>query len=313
MLTQQQLDSFHANGYLIMRGLIQGRELALLQEAAESVVNEGVSRQGVEHKYHTYPDGREVYWRSEQMWLRGDIFQSVTVNPELLENIGQCIGQTFYPWNDSLVVKLPNSGAPVKWHQDPPYRNPDRETTFPVPNFTTDIYLDRSWTGNGCVFAIPGHHLVGHVDLEARSDAELFNDHGAVPLEMEAGDVLFHSLSTPHGSGPNPSDSTRRVFYLHYVAEEVFQDGYSRESWAREKPGWNKGRLHLIEEMMRVRESLGFEPTLKRGTIRYSEDGFSFTGAPTTVPRWWGTLAERIPQERRDPMKRLSALERPGN
>ena len=129
MLTQDQIDYFHTNGFLIMPGLIKGRELALLRSAADRVVQEGMARQGEEHRYHTFPDGREVYWRSEQMWSRADIFRAVTVNPALLENIGQCIGQAYYPWNDSLVVKLPSSGAPVKWHQDPPYRNPDRTAT----------------------------------------------------------------------------------------------------------------------------------------------------------------------------------------
>src|SRR5438128_669467 len=146
-----------------MRGVVGGRELEMLQEAADRVIAEGLARIAKEnHRYAPGPDGREVYWRSERMWERGDIFRAVTVHPELLENIGQCIGQAFYPWNDSLVVKLPHAGAPVKWHQDPPYRNPDRESTYPVPNFTTDIYLDHSGPDNGCVYAIPAHHLVGH-------------------------------------------------------------------------------------------------------------------------------------------------------
>src|SRR5262245_40178108 len=132
-----------------MPGLIKGRELALLREAANRVIREGIARIGEsDHRYATGPDGREVYWRSERMWERDPVFRAVTVNPELLENIGQCVGQPFYPWNDSLVVKLPNSGAAVAWHQDPPYRNPDRAGTFPAPNFTTDIYLDHSGPDN---------------------------------------------------------------------------------------------------------------------------------------------------------------------
>jgi hypothetical protein len=105
----------------MMRGVIRGRELELLRLAADAVVGEGVARRGSGHLYYRYADGREVYRRSEQMWSRDPIFQAVTVNPELLENIGQCVAQTFYPWNDSLVVKLPHEGAPVAWHQDPPY------------------------------------------------------------------------------------------------------------------------------------------------------------------------------------------------
>jgi len=304
VLDEQQIDFFHTNGYLIMRRLIRGRELELLQEAASRVIQEGIERIGeADHRYAVGPDGLEVYWRSERMWERHPVFQAVTVNPELLENIGQCIGQSFYPWNDSLVVKLPHSGAAVKWHQDPPYRNSDRETTFPVPNFTTDIYLDRSGRENGCVYAIPSHHLVGHVDLASKSEEELFKR--AVPLEMEAGDVLFHSLSTPHGSGPNTSASTRRVFYLHYLSEDVYQDGYAAEPWALEKPGWNDVRKTLVGGIVTARERLGFESPLDRGSLRFGPSGVQFTGQPSTKPAQWTVLSAGITEGQRKHMKVL--------
>jgi hypothetical protein len=131
------------------------------------------------------PQGEPVYWRSERMWQRDPIFQAVAVKPELLENIGQCVGQAIFPWNDSLVVKLAHQGAPVAWHQDPPYGNPARETTFPIPNFTTDIYLDTSGPDNGCVYALPRHHLVGHIELKGKTHDDFLTRHGAKPLVMQ--------------------------------------------------------------------------------------------------------------------------------
>jgi phytanoyl-CoA hydroxylase len=306
MLTQQQIDFFHTNGYLIMRGVLRGEELSLLQEAADRVIAQGIAREEPEnHRYMAGADGREVYWRSEWMWPRGDVWKAVTVHPDLLENIGQCIGQAFYPWNDSLVVKLPGNGAPVHWHQDPPYRNPDRETVFPVPNFTTDIYLDHSGPDNGCVYAIPGRHLVGHIDLSNKSEQELFDRCGALPLELEAGDVLFHCLSTPHGSGGNVSDQKRRIFYIHYLAEDVYQDGYAAEPWAGKKPGLVAERRALIEEMMTARSAFGWEDPLSRPTLRWGPEGFEFTGEPVTAGRHWLALAAGIPDERRSAVKSL--------
>lgn len=306
MLSQQQIDFFHANGHLIMRGLLHGHELAELTAAADRVQAEGVARQGdlADHRYAPGPDGAEVYWRSENIWARDPIFRAVTVNPDLLENIGQCVGQAFYPWNDSLVVKLPFSGAEVPWHQDPPYRNPDRETTYPVPNFTTDIYLDHSGPGNGCVYAIPGRHLVGHVDLTRATQEQLYAECGAVPLEMEAGDVLFHCLSTPHGSGPNRSAAQRRIFYIHYLAEEVYQDGYSHETWAAEKPGWNPARREALARMVGTRRAAGLSDPLARGTLRLGEEGVEFTGEPKTPRAHWAALARKIPEDLRVEWKR---------
>jgi phytanoyl-CoA hydroxylase len=305
MLTQDQLDFFHTNGYLIMRSVIQGSELEMLREAADHVIKEGIAHIGEsDHRYVTGPEGNEVYWRSERMWERDDIFRAVTVNPDLLENIGQCIAQPFYPWNDSLVVKLPNSGAAVKWHQDPPYRNPHCEVTFPVPNFTSDIYLDHSGPDNGCVYAMPGHHLVGNIKLEQYSEDELFQM--AVPLEMEAGDVLFHCLSTPHGSHANLSSTIRRIFYIHYLSEEVYQDGYASEEWAKEKPGWSADRYAQIEQMTSERESLGLETPFNRPSLRLESSGISFRGKPSTAYRQWGDLAKSISNERKLAQKRLA-------
>jgi ectoine hydroxylase-related dioxygenase (phytanoyl-CoA dioxygenase family) len=293
MLTQQQIDYFHTNGYLIMKGLIKGKELELLQQAADACQAEGIARQGSQHAYYKNKDGSDTYWRSENMWQRADIFQAVTVNQELLENIGQIIGHNFYPWNDSLVVKQAHSGAPVHWHQDPPYGAKTKETTFGIPNFTTDIYLNHSGPDNGCVWAIHGQHLVGHVDLKQVSEEELYSKCGAVPLEMEAGDVLFHCLSTPHGSTFNHSDTQRRIFYIHYVNEEVYQDGYSKEGWAKDLPGWNPDRRKLIDSMLDKRAELGFGKPNLNETLQLDDNGFLFTSSPITPPFHWDTLAAK--------------------
>lgn len=295
MLTQEQIDFFHTNGYLIMRGLVQGEELVRLQKAADEVQAQGIAREGeiADHRYALGPKGDEVYWRSEKMWQRQDIWQAVAVHPDLLENIGQCIGQAFFPWNDSLVVKLPYSGAQVPWHQDPPYSDPARETVYPVPNFTTDIYLDHSGPDNGCVYAIPGRHLVGNVNLGGRSMEELCASREAVPLEMEAGDVLFHCLSTPHGSQPNLSSIQRRIFYIHYLADEVYRDGYGDAPWAALKPGWGAERLAMVRSMMEKRRALGYELPQERPTLRLEVGGFEFVGTPITPVRYWGVLTTR--------------------
>lgn len=307
MLSQEQIDFFHANGYLIMRGVLRGEELARLQRAADEVQAQGIARiDAANHRYAPGPNGEEVYWRSENMWERGDIWRAVTVNPDLLENIGQCVGQAFFPWNDSLVVKLPHAGATVKWHQDPPYSDPARESTYPVPNFTTDLYLDHSGPDNGCVYAIPGRHLVGHVDMGDLTPEQLIGEHGAVPLEMEAGDVLFHCLSTPHGSGPNLSSTQRRIFYIHYLADEVYRDAYGSAPWAAEKPGWGARRRELVESMLASREELGLESPGRRPTLQLQEDGIVFTGKPATPPRHWESLAAAMPPEQRDALKRLA-------
>ncbi len=306
MLTQAQLDFFHTNGYLIMRGLIGGRELARLQEQADHVIAQGVAGQGIHHFYRTSPDGKKMYWRSEEMWQRDPIFQAVTVHPDLLENIGQCLGQAFYPWNDSLVVKVAQAGAAVDWHQDPPYGDQARERSYPVPNFTTDIYLDHSGPENGCVWALPGYHLVGHVDLSQRTSDALFEDSGAIPIEMEAGDVLFHPISLPHASRVSTSPQKRRIFYVHYLAEEVFADAYRNDK----KMHWGEEKHAQIVQMIDARRAEKWEIPTERQTVRLTDDGFVFVGAPTTAYAYWGELSARLSPVRVAAMKQLITLQK---
>jgi phytanoyl-CoA hydroxylase len=302
MLTQEQLDSFHANGFLIMRGLIHGEELRLLTEAMNEVQRQGVAREGQDHLYSYFNETEKVYWRSEKMWTRGDIFLAVTVNPVLLENIGQCIGDAFTPCNDSMVVKVPHKGVPVKWHQDSPYSDVKREVSYPAPNFTTDIYLDYSGTDNGCVYAIPGHHQVGHVELADKSDEELYRDYGAIPVQMNPGDVLFHCVSTPHGSAPNQSDKQRRIFYIHYMSKAVCQEAYPK--WERFDKDGNPN-LTLYDSMLAAREKLGFAGIDSVNTIAYDRHGFHFTATPVSAADHWVELMAAMTLEEIAAKKKL--------
>jgi phytanoyl-CoA hydroxylase len=304
MLTWTDIEGFHANGFLIIRGLFHGEELAALQQAAAAVVDDGIANRGDGHLTCEAPDGQPVYWRSEQVWQRNVVFRAATVNPRLLAAVGQCIGQPFFPWNDSLVVKLPRRGTQVLWHQDPPYgwsapgRSP-RKTTGATPNFTTDIYLDRSDRSNGCVWAIPGRHLVGHVAWPGLGQEDLFRHPDAVPLELDAGDVLFHSLSTPHGSQANRSERIRRTFYIHYINEEARQDAYGGEdyAWARSKPVWGGERQAFLAQATAERRALCF--ATDGCGVGVGGNGITIAGLPMTPPRHWQRLAEALAPERR--------------
>jgi hypothetical protein len=303
MLTQAQIDSFHRDGFLIMLGVIRGRELELLQEESARVIADGVEGRGQHHRYNVREDGSRSYWRSEAMWERHAIFGAATLNPELIENIGQCLGHEFFPWNDSLVVKMPG-GEPVAWHQDP-FAEHRRDVSYVVPNFTTDIYLDESDEDNGCVWAIPGHHLVGDVRLDDKSTEDLFTRCGAVPVRMRPGDVLFHALTTPHGSRENRSERRRRTFYLHYLSQESHdQSGYRRfrKTW------WGPDKRAQLEQMARDRAALGLEAAYGPN-IRLGEEGLAFTGSPRTPMRHWGDLAYAIPEARRKELKALKPAE----
>jgi ectoine hydroxylase-related dioxygenase (phytanoyl-CoA dioxygenase family) len=307
MLTQAQVDQLHRDGFLVIRNVFGGEELAALRRAADAVVQEGMAGQGQHHLYYDLPGGVKRYFRSEQMWERDPIFAAATVHPGLLAMIGQCIGEPFLPINDSFVCKTPHSEVPIHWHQDPPCSDPQFDHTHPVPNFDTDIYLDHSTIANGCVWGIPGHHLVGHVDLRPYTQEQLFHDFGAVPLEMAPGDVLFHCLSAPHGSIANRTATTRRIFYVHYMARDILHECYGK--WLPQDPrrrDWNDAWFARVQGMVETRRQLGLGADLAAAQVAWQPgQGFDFTGQPKTPRRHWGELIARISPAERAALKRL--------
>ena len=113
-----------------------------------------------------------------------------------------------------------------RWAHDPPYLKKDWDKLQRIPNIDCDIYLDHSTKENGCLWGIPDHHLVGHIEIENFTEEELFNCPGIIPFETEPGDVIFHSLSAPHGSAGNKTDGLRRTFYIHFNNKEIYEQCY---------------------------------------------------------------------------------------
>lgn len=304
MLTEKQLSQFHRDGLLVLRGLFSDQEIEALQEAAEKVTQEALAGAGIGHGYRDI-DGRQRYYRTDDVLWERDAFRMATVNPGLLAAVGQCLGHPFMPINNSLVVKLPRSGVAIRWHQDPPYEGPHGLTeTFGIPNFDCDIYLDDATIDNGCLYGLAGCHLVGHVEVERYGEDELFDRTDAIPLEMAAGDVLFHAISAPHGSKANDSNTLRRVFYVHYMAQEVLDTLHPE--WVPTKRGFGERDMQLAEVMLEERSRAGLSGPGKP-KVELTPEGFVFTGQPVTPPRYWQTLVAELTPQRAQAAKTLVA------
>ncbi|HEY3411969.1 MAG TPA: phytanoyl-CoA dioxygenase family protein [Armatimonadota bacterium] len=253
MLTRHQIGFFAENGYLHLKGVIAADELALLRAAADTLATDAQDRLGsaeylaalerarpdwIEHPdtHYVYADhaGTLNFHRVERMWTRDPIFRYVTMHPIVLDAVGSLLNAEFWPRGGSLVYKMPGHGEAVPWHQDIPYYwrrtiadiPRPRTETFPAPNFTTDFYLDDSYRDRGGLWCVPGSHRRGSIDVDAMVAVHGFNLPGAIPLEAEAGDVLFHHVAVLHGSNTNTSTSLRRTFYQHYMTQAVLEDAY---------------------------------------------------------------------------------------
>jgi non-haem Fe2+, alpha-ketoglutarate-dependent halogenase len=131
----------------------------------------------------------------------------------LLDAVESLIGPDIMVWSSGVFWKAPRSGSYVSWHQD--------STNFELDDAEKVV---RAWVAltpatleNGTMRFLPGLHRQGqipHRDLKAEGELlsrgetiDLAIDETAtVAVEIDAGEVSFHHLHTPHGSGPNDSD-----------------------------------------------------------------------------------------------------------
>ena len=80
------------------------------------------------------------------------------------------------------------------------------------------IHFDDAPVEKGCVCVVPGSHREGPLEHQPEGGHHLpfeqYPVESAVPCPAKAGDVLFFSYLTVHGSGINSSDEARTTLLV---------------------------------------------------------------------------------------------------
>jgi phytanoyl-CoA hydroxylase len=117
---------------------------------------------------------------------------------------------------DQAVYKQPHGAEPVLWHQDNGYTYVEPQAYLTCWVALTDATLE-----NGCVWVLPGVHRGGTV---AHEDTPIgfqccVHPPDAVAVPVKAGSVVVFSSLTPHATGYNATDETRKAYILQYAPD----------------------------------------------------------------------------------------------
>ena len=221
ILSEHQLLEFRANGILHIPGLIPESVYGPVRDDLGRMIDAGKEAPGPDYTYLHFESssGRSWLYRINELIGTHELesVKLMLAYPPLLSAVYQAMGRgNFASTAAAVVLKMPNSEAPVGWHQDP----------VPVhrwPVFDTDIYLDESDPDNGGLWAIPGSHLGGYHASQRKELIESYTRgceggevDGAVPVVAQPGDVNFHANSVVHGSFASKSPRLRRTLYFHW-------------------------------------------------------------------------------------------------
>jgi ectoine hydroxylase-related dioxygenase (phytanoyl-CoA dioxygenase family) len=130
----------------------------------------------------------------------------------LLDAASALLGEPAVLYKEKVNYKLPG-GAGYSAHQDAP------AWPFVERHVSCMLAIDDSRIANGCLEVVSGchHELLPTDDLRC-IPSEAVASLEWVPVEVEAGDVLWFHSRTPHRSGPNPGPDPRRALYPTYNA-----------------------------------------------------------------------------------------------
>jgi phytanoyl-CoA hydroxylase len=159
-------------------------------------------------------------------------------HPPVVRALVTAVGPNVKCMQSMLFMKA--SGKPGQaWHQDEDYI-PTRDRSL----IGAWIALDRATVENGGLWVIPGSHRHGilweqvwhgdrRFDCAWESRGFPYTDADAIPVEVEAGAVVFFHGYLLHRSLPNraPAGTFRRALVNHYMS------GESLLPWHHPKPG----------------------------------------------------------------------------
>ena len=216
-ITDEQVQFFDENGYLIVKDVLDRAELKELHAGSDLLVREG-NPEDPQLDYQYLPGtvtGNITLKRIDYVVDKALAFRVLMGHPRILRTVEALTSADLIPTWDAMVFKMPYEGILKAWHRDAAV-----DFAYDVPIFNVDFYLDES-DKDTALWAIPGSHRWSHERAADYLGAETFEFPEAKPLYMQPGDVLFHEIRLLHASPLNTSPNLRRVIYYEFRTAHV--------------------------------------------------------------------------------------------
>ena len=234
MLTQDQIDFFNDNGYLVVEDAITPEQLQALRADFAAWVEESKSH---EDAWGEMVNGKprfdvEKGHSSENPALRrinaphevSEAYFNVMADSGMADMVADLIGPDVKLHHTKINSKLPGSATAVKWHQDfpfTPHTNDDLITALLMVDEVTEengpleVWAD---THKGEI------HTLWH---DGQFTGAVSDDVTKEALEKrtictgKAGSVCLMHTRLLHGSAPNNSDAPRTLYICVYSAADA--------------------------------------------------------------------------------------------
>jgi ectoine hydroxylase-related dioxygenase (phytanoyl-CoA dioxygenase family) len=214
-LTQDQVDHFDREGFVVIEELIDPETLRRAMEVVDELERES------EEFLRSQPGGRVLISEAgaitftTHLVTRSAELRELSAHPRIVDICSDLIGADVRLYWDQAVYKKPEKPRRFPWHQDNGY-------TFVEPQqyLTFWLALSDATLQNGCPQVARGLHRMGtlrHYFVDPLG-FECFDDYDDVAIaEVGAGGAVVFSSLTPHLTGPNMTREERKTYILQYA------------------------------------------------------------------------------------------------
>ena len=215
MLNQQQIDQFHRDGFLVVRGMYSPEEMEEISRWTDEVAT-SPEKPGHYMMYFeaSKKDGSRIISRIEDFVSFHEGFARLITRRRMQQAVSDLFGEPAVLFKDKINFKLPG-GDGFREHQDVQAGWDD----YAKLHITAMVAIDETNAENGSVEMIPGMHKQG---LLGKMWAPLTDEdtaHAAYqPVHCKPGDAVFFDSYAPHRSLPNKTKQSRRVLYITFNA-----------------------------------------------------------------------------------------------
>ena len=234
-LSDEQVKSFHRDGYIVIKNFCSQKEIDRLYGTAtgdHTIVDNALDLNDLTGKKTKL-----------SLWFTpgDDVFGLLTRSERMVNAVAQLMDSDapVCHFHSKLMQKEPKVGGAWEWHQDYGYWYKN-QFMFPDQLMSVMIALTKANKENGCLQVIKGSHKLGRVNHgfsgeQVGADMVMVNNAlktmELVYCELEPGDALFFHSNILHRSEANLSDYPRWSIISCYNAQSNPAYNETSVSW----------------------------------------------------------------------------------
>lgn len=228
-LSAENQEQYRRDGYLVLRGVFPGEEMAALGVEAERLFQRKdlIDSDNIRCRWQNHAETGECRFDCfDPVIDLSATFEKLARDPRILTPVSALYGEPARLFKDKLIFKPPGAVGYAP-HQD--YISWE---SFPESFVTVIVAIDPADRNNGATEVFPGYHRLGCMSardgMYHELTAEQVDLSKGVSLALEPGDIAIFSGFTPHRSAANRSEQWRRLAYLSYNADSEGGDQRDR-------------------------------------------------------------------------------------